>query len=51
MEVKSQSEVQLEEIQLIPNDEAAAIRLLQERGIIPPTFDPEKQVLRPIPTT
>jgi hypothetical protein len=34
MEVRAQSEVQLEEIHLLEEDEASAIRLLQERGII-----------------
>lgn len=51
MEVRAQSEVQLEEIHLLKEDEAAAIRLLQERGIIAGDFDPDKQVLKPIPTT
>jgi hypothetical protein len=51
MEVKAQSEVHLEEIQLLEEDEAAAIRLLQDRGIIPGNFDPSKQALQPVPTT
>lgn len=50
-EVRSQSEVQLEEISLVQEDEAAAIRLLQERGIISGDFDPTRQALRPVPTT
>lgn len=51
MEVRAQSEVLLEEIQLLKEDEAAAIRLLQERGIIPGDFDPASQALQPVPTT
>src|SRR6218665_3308965 len=51
MEVRAQSEVQLEEIHLLADDEAAAIRLLQERGIIPGDFDPARQALQPVPTT
>lgn len=49
MEVRAQSEVQLEEIHLL--EEAAAIRLLQERGIITGDFDPARQTLQPVPTT
>lgn len=51
MEVKAQSEVQLEEIHLLEEDEAAAIRLLQERGIIAGDFDPTRQALQAVPTT
>lgn len=51
VEVRAQSEVQLEDIHLLPEDEAAAIRLLQERGIIPGDFDPARQALQPVPTT
>jgi superfamily II DNA or RNA helicase len=51
MEVRAQSGVQLQELQLIREDEAAAIRLLQERGIIDGDFDPERQELRPVVTT
>jgi superfamily II DNA or RNA helicase len=51
MEVRAQSEVQLEEIQLLEDDEAQAIRLLQDRGIIPGDFDPTRQALQPVPTT
>ena len=51
IEVRAQSEVQLEEIHLLEEDEAAAIRLLQERGIIPGDFDPIQQALQPVPTT
>jgi superfamily II DNA or RNA helicase len=51
MEVRAQSEVQLEEIHLLEEDEAAAIRLLQERGIIAGDFDPARQALQPVPTT
>jgi superfamily II DNA or RNA helicase len=51
MEVKAQSDVLLEEIQLLEEDEAAAIRLLKDRGIIPGHFDPLKEALQPVPTT
>jgi superfamily II DNA or RNA helicase len=53
IEVRAQDDVHLEEIPLLPADEAAAIRLLQERGIIPESFDPSVQSLRlePVPTT
>lgn len=51
MEVRAQSEVDLEEIQLLEADEEAAIRLLQERGIISGEFDPSKEALRAVPTT
>lgn len=51
MEVLAQSEIHLEEIHLLEEDEAAAIRLLQERGIIPGDFDPARQALQPVPTT
>lgn len=51
MEVRAQSEVQLEEIQLLEEDEAAAIKLLQARGIIPGNFDPARQSLQPVPVT
>lgn len=51
MEVRAQSEVLLEELPLLADDEAAAIRLLQERGIIDPGFDPEQQTLQAVPVT
>ena len=49
--VKSQSEVHLEEINLVTPDAIAAIELLKQQGIIAHDFDPETQVLQPIPTT
>lgn len=51
MEVRAQSEVHLEEMPLLGEDEAAAIRLLQNRGIIDPNFDPGHQVLQAVPVT
>jgi superfamily II DNA or RNA helicase len=51
MEVRAQSDVHVEEIHLLEEDEAAAIRLLQERGIIAGDFDPARQALQPVPTT
>ncbi|MFY2643003.1 DEAD/DEAH box helicase [Achromobacter insuavis] len=51
LEVRAQSEVQLEEIHLLESDEAAAIQLLQARGIIAGDFDPARQTLQPVPVT
>jgi superfamily II DNA or RNA helicase len=51
LEVRAQTDVHMQEIPLLNHDEAAAIRLLQESGIIPADFDPESQVLTPVPTT
>lgn len=50
MEVRAQSEVQLEEIHLLDED-AAAIRRLQERGLIAGDFDPAREVLQSVPVT
>ena len=36
-----------DEIYLVEEDDLAAIRLLQERGIIPIDFDPTRQALHP----
>lgn len=51
VEVRAQSEVHLEEMHLLEEDEAAAIRLLQDRGIIDSSFDPNRQVLQAVPVT
>lgn len=51
VEVKGQSEIQLEELHLLQDDEVAAIKLLQDRGIISENFDPLKHTLQPIPVT
>lgn len=51
LEVREQDTVELEEIQLLPQDQQEAIRLLQESGIIPREFDATTQTLRPVPTT
>lgn len=51
LKVRSQSEVLLQELPLLKEDETAAIRLLQERGIIAADFDPASQILQPVPTT
>jgi len=51
VEVRAQTEVQLEEIHLLEEDSAAAIRLLQERGLISGDFDPAREVLQPVPVT
>jgi len=51
LEVKAQSEVYLEELQLLADDEGEAIRLLKERGIIPDSFNPASEVLQPVATT
>lgn len=50
-DVRSQSDVALEEIHLITPDAAAAIELLKKQGIITADFDPETQILKPVPTT
>ncbi|CAD7383032.1 DEAD/DEAH box helicase [Xanthomonas arboricola] len=49
-EVKSQGDVRLEELPLVSQDAADAIRLLQAQGIIAPDFDPSTQILQPIQT-
>ena len=51
MEVRAQGDVHIQEIPLLQEDEAAAIRLLQERGLIAGNFDPANQTLQPVPTT
>jgi hypothetical protein len=38
-------------MQLLGDDETAAIRLLQERGIIDPNFDPGRQTLQAVLVT
>jgi len=52
VEVKKQSEIEVEEIPLLPDDELDAIRLLQERGRIAGDLDPTRVVLlQQVPTT
>ncbi|WP_282397360.1 DEAD/DEAH box helicase family protein [Pseudomonas sp. PS01298] len=51
LEVKGQSAVHLEELQLLATDETDAIELLKSRGIIPESFNPAKDILEPVPTT
>ena len=51
LEVREQSDVRMEEIQLLSADLTAAILLLQQSGLIPTNFDPKNQVLTPVPTT
>lgn len=51
LEVKGQSEVHLEELQLLVADETAAIQLLKDRGIIPDSFNPASEILQPVATT
>lgn len=51
LEVKAQSIVHLEELQLLATDENDAIQLLKDRGIIPESFNPAVDVLQPVPTT
>ncbi|APP81554.1 DEAD/DEAH box helicase [Xanthomonas hortorum pv. vitians] len=50
-EVMGQSEIQLEEIQLIGSDMNSAIQLLKSKGLIDGDFDPSTQSLKPIPLT
>ena len=47
LEVSAQSEIHLEEIQLLPGDEAAAVRLLLERGRL--SAAQASEILQPIP--
>lgn len=49
--VKSQGEVSILDIPLLGEDEQNAIRLLQKRGLIPESFDPEKEILQPVSVT
>jgi len=51
LEVKGQSDVHLEELQLLVADETAAIQLLKDRGIIPDSFNPASEILQPVATT
>ncbi|WP_455913287.1 DEAD/DEAH box helicase [Pseudomonas syringae] len=51
VEVKSQSEVFLEELELLAPDENLAIQLLKDRGLIPDSFDPASEILEQIPST
>lgn len=51
VEVKSQSEVSLEELELLAPDENLAIQLLKDRGLIPDSFDPASEILEQIPST
>jgi ribA/ribD-fused uncharacterized protein len=51
MEVRSQTEIHLEEIPLVEADESAAIQLLKDRGIIAADFDPSHQILEPVDST
>jgi hypothetical protein len=50
VEVRGQTEVDLQEIALLPAEEAA-IRTLQASGLIPPDFNPRTHTLQPIPVT
>ncbi|MCK9751729.1 DEAD/DEAH box helicase family protein [Pseudomonas syringae] len=51
LEVRSQSEISLEELELLAPDENLAIQLLKERGLIPASFNPANEILEQIPTT
>jgi superfamily II DNA or RNA helicase len=52
MEVRAQSEVQLEEIHLLREDAASAIQLLRELGLIEGDFNPAGgEVLKSVPVT
>ena len=44
VEVKAQSGIQLEDIPLLGKEQIAAIRLLQESGILPHNFIPQRQL-------
>lgn len=49
--VKGQSEISLEQIELLAPDEDIAIQLLKDRGIIPDSFNPANELLQQVPTT
>ncbi len=49
--VRGQSLIELEELHLLPPDQAAAIELLKSSGVIPEDFNPLKETLQPIPMT
>lgn len=51
LEVRGQSEVHLESLPLIAEDENEAIQLLKQRGLIPESYDPTHDILERIPTT
>lgn len=51
LEVKGQSVVHLEELQLLATDESDAIQLLKDRGIIPESYNPAVDILQPVQTT
>jgi len=50
-DVTEQTEVRMEELQLLSDEAAAAIALLKEQGLIPGEFDPGTQALKPVPVT
>lgn len=49
--IKGQSEIHLQEISLLQEDDRKAIDQLKKSGYIPEDFDPEKQILKPIQAT
>lgn len=49
--IKSQSDIELQEIVLLHEEDRKAIEQLKKSGYIPKGFDPEKQILKPVPVT
>ena len=49
--IKSQSDIELQEIVLLHEEDIKAIEQLKKSGYIPKDFDPEKQILKPVPVT
>lgn len=49
--IKGQSEIHLQEIDLLQEDDRKAIDQLKRSGYIPEDFDPEKQILKPVQAT
>ncbi len=48
IDIKSQSEIQLQEIDLLQEEDRKAIEQLKRSGYIQGDFDPEKQILKPV---
>ena len=49
--IKSQSDIELHEIVLLNEEDRKAIEQLKKSGHIPKDFDPETQILKPVPVT
>lgn len=51
IDIKSQSEIQIQEIDLLQEENRKAIEQLKRSGYIQGDFDPEKQILKPVQAT